>query len=60
MIPFTMWAQSNSMSMRPCSCRYSTGGDYKGVCGVRVSATQGRGETRCVGRLLRGEVSILL
>ncbi len=60
MIALSAWAQSNSMSMRPCGCRYSTGGNYKGVCGVRVSAAQGRGETMCVRLLLRGEVTILL
>ncbi len=54
------WAQSNSMSMRPCGCRYNTGGDYKGVCGVRVSAVQGNGETWWVRAIPRGEVTILL
>ncbi len=60
MIPLSAWAQSNSMSMRPCGCRYSTGGNYKGVCGVRVSAAQGDSGPLSVRAVPRGEVTFLI
>jgi hypothetical protein len=59
MIPLTLSAQSNSLSMRPCGCRYSTGGNYKGVCGLRVSAAPGSGKPMAVLTPPRGEVLFL-